>query len=60
MSECMHTGNLHWGSGGYYIWCTKCTAYWVATKGGDDKPDPKRGEQMLDGTIYRATPSQES
>jgi len=46
---CKHK-QLHFGSGGYYVLCSRCGAMWVATKPHTgDKPDPTRGHEALWG-----------
>ena len=53
--QCSHT-TLHFGSGGYYIFCSAptCGKAWVAIKMGNDGDlDPERGSECLAGSLKR-------
>lgn len=38
-SDCRHR-SLHFGSGGYYVLCSDCSATWIAWKIGEDERVP--------------------
>jgi hypothetical protein len=45
--DCKHQW-LHFGSGGFYVFCKMCNCKWVAVKHSDDyQPDTTRGRAGL-------------